>query len=293
MHSMTGFGKSRLETPRYRLKAEIKSVNSRFLDLNYRLPKLFNSVEKTIRDTITSRLHRGKVDLYMEYSLITGEQGAQSIEADMEFIDQYVRALESIRERYHLTDPITLDHILKPTESIQLKDQELDETQFKEDILGLVSGALDGLIEMRQQEGENLKRDLKRSIASIQDSVEVIEQALPEILAHFKADFRERILELTEDIALNEDRLETEIALFIDKKDVNEELVRIESHLSQARDLLEEEGPIGRNLDFLAQELNREINTIGSKSSGLSISAEVITLKTTLEQFREQIQNVE
>lgn len=293
MRSMTGFGKSVLETPKYRLKAEIKSVNSRFLDLNYRLPKLFNPVEETVRETISKALSRGKIDLYLEYNLVTGEEGAQSIEADLDFIKSYVGALETVRETCEIDEKISLAHILKQPQSIRLKEEDLDQEAFKEDIRTILGEALDGLISAREREGEALKAALLDSIYAIEKSVQLIEEALPEILDKFKKDFYERIEELTSDISLNEERLETEIAIFVDKKDIKEEIVRIHAHLKEAKRLMNESEPVGRNLDFIAQELNREINTIGSKASGLVISQEVIRLKTTLEQFREQIQNVE
>lgn len=292
LNSMTGFGRHQIETALYTLKLEIKSVNTRFLDLHFRMPKYFYAFEEQMRKQISSRLKRGKIDVYVDFQLKAQE--SIQISANFDLMDKYHTLYNSIIQRYALKDHLSLRDLVMIDQAINVQENEPDETAFAADLTDVLQHALDQLQFMRRMEGEALAEDLLNHAAELKQRVTLIEGQHKEILSAYKDQMAKRITDLLEDKSLlNEERLEIELAIYAERKDISEELTRIRSHLMQLEELLHVDNEVGRTLDFLAQELGREINTIGSKSSGYPITKEVIDMKSLLDKIREQIQNVE
>lgn len=292
LNSMTGFGRHQEETSLYNLKLEIKSVNSRFLDLHFRMPKYFYAFEEQMRKQISARLKRGKIDIYIDFQLKAQE--SLQISANYDLMDKYHNLYQEIIKRFALKDTLALRDMILIDQAISVQENEPDEKTFARDLKYGLDQALDKLILMRASEGEALARDLCKNADALKQRVAQIESMHQEILRAYKEHMAKRITDLLEDKSLlSEERLEIELAIYAERKDIAEELTRIRSHLIQLDELLQSDMEVGRTLDFLAQELGREINTIGSKSSGYPITKEVIDMKSLLDKIREQIQNVE
>lgn len=292
LNSMTGFGKEQLETELYTMKLEMKSVNSRFLDLHFRMPKYFYAFEDQMRKQITARLKRGKVDVYVDFQLKAQE--SLKITVNYSLMDKYHTLYQEIIQRYGLKESMALRDMILIDQAIQVEETQPDETVFAKDLEQVLGAALDDMLQMRRSEGVVLEQDLRNNAYELKQRVERIEAMHQEILSAYKEQMQKRITDLMEDkTLLSEERLDIELAIYAERKDISEELTRIRSHLIQLDELLQTPGEVGRTLDFLAQELGREINTIGSKSSGYPITKEVIDMKGLLDKIREQIQNVE
>lgn len=292
LKSMTGFGRSQIDRDDYSLKVEMKTVNSRYLDIHFRMPKVFNAYEDAMRKTISEYLTRGKLDVFVEFQLRPG--AGLTIEPNLDVIAKYAEAYRAIAESQGITTGVPLNLLTTIPDGLIVSESELDEERLGQDIEQVLSAALTQLDSMRTTEGENLRQDLLTRSLAIREAVARIEQRHPEILVSYKEQMQRRIEELLlQPNIIDNERLEIELAIYAEKKDIQEELTRIHSHLGQFEELLTQGQEVGRTLDFLSQELNREINTIGSKSSGYEISREVIELKSQLDKIREQIQNVE
>lgn len=291
VYSMTGYGRGMYAGENLRLKIELRSLNNRYLDINFRMPKLLFALEDKMRSAISSSIERGKVDIYVD--LRRGGEQETKLSVKEGLLTQYLEIFEQLYVQGKIAsrpDPSSLAAIPELFELEEISDPAL----FEEPLLETLKEALKNLKDMRQVEGNHLREEIASKSQQLRERMEEIEALAPEILTLYKEAMELRIKDmLSREDLLSEERLEIELAIYAERKDIAEELTRIDSHLRQLDSILSEGGSIGRKLDFLAQELGREINTIGSKSSGYPISHQVIEMKSLLEQIREQVQNLE
>lgn len=292
VNSMTGYGRSEKESALQKVLVEMKAVNHRYCDVVLKIPKKMTMFEERIKSEVKKHVNRGRVEIYMSFEEQKGEDF--TVSPNYAVLDQYVDALGSIQKKYDIDRAYDLNLLTRFQDVFSIEYKEVDE----EAIWGLVEEALkealSSLMDMRRVEGEKLLEDINNRIEIIKGIIGELEKRAPEIVVLHKAKMRERIQELLDDsIELDEVRLAQEVAYFADKTNITEELVRLSSHLDQLANIFNEDKSIGRKLDFLLQEINREINTIGSKSPDVDISNFVIELKSEFEKIREQIQNIE
>lgn len=292
VHSMTGFGRGEAAREQFKFTVEIKTVNHRYLDILIRMPKKLNQFEDRLKGLVKSRISRGRVEIY-----ITSEESVADdfvITPNFTVLDQYQTALEAIRSRYGIGDPITLAMMARYPDALRTESRESDEETIWSALSESAEKALDALMDMRRREGATLKADILERVAVIRNTAKEIDACTPQILAAYRQKMTERIREiLAETVELDENRILHEVAVYADKSNIAEELVRLSCHLDQVSRILDDPAPAGRKLDFLVQEMNREINTIGSKSPDLTIANHVIDVKSEIEKIREQIQNIE
>lgn len=290
--SMTGYGKGEYENELYKFKVEIKSVNHRYIDISVKIPRQISYLEETIKKRIKEQLFRGKVDVYINLEYLGESQ--IDIKIDNELAKSYYYALEGLMKSLNLNDNISLNNILNIPDIVKTKKREIDEESIWQVLNNSLNIALKNISYMREKEGEELKKDILIKLDSITEYVKFIEARSPEVVIEYKKKLNDRINELIDNnTILDKDRLNNEVAFFADKASIDEEIVRLKSHIKQLKIILEEDDSIGRKLDFLIQEFNREINTIGSKSSDVLITGYVVELKSEVEKIREQIQNIE
>lgn len=291
VRSMTGFGQSTCKRGNIECTIELKTVNNRYLDTNVKLPKIISYVEKDIKNKITEKLSRGKVDVFVTFSDL-GDNG-YSVNVNKGLADAYVDALKTLIKDYDLKGDINVESIINIPDIINITKNQLDENVVRSIIEETLDNAIDVLIEMREKEGNNLKNDLLQKLELIESYVKTIEQKSPMVVVEYKNKLQQRLKELLDGGVVDESRLTTEVAIFADKCSIDEEIVRLLSHIEQFKQILEKDEPIGRKLDFLIQEMNRETNTIGSKANNLAITQIVVEVKGELEKVREQVQNIE
>lgn len=290
--SMTSFGRAQSEEGNAHLfSIEMKSVNNRYLDINVRLPKFIFSLEEEIRKTINKRLNRGKVDVFINYKNYSESNAIPTL--NMNLAKSYYNCLKELSNTLGITDDITVSKIAKFPDVITLEVQEENLEEILGELTSLLNLALDSMVDMRVNEGEKLKEDIFLKLKYIEDDVNNIESFSTEIPKQYKARLKERLQELTKGVILDEERLAMEVAILADKAAVDEEITRLYSHLDQMRKTLNLNEPIGRKLDFIVQEMNREANTIGSKSNDMHMTNKVINIKNLIEKIREQVQNIE
>jgi uncharacterized protein (TIGR00255 family) len=291
VYSMTGFGRGTSETEEMGYTIEIKSVNHRYLDLNIKLPKSLISLEGKIRREIQSKINRGKIDLFLTQNVyqIKNEKAI----FNKEVADSFYLCLKSIKERYNIADDISVSLISRFPEVITLEQKDEDLESIWELINKALAEAIDKLNVMRGTEGEKLKDDVKIKLIGIEKMVSAVEEKAPMIPVMYKEKLQNRLSELLSDNQIDESRLYTEVTMFSDRSCIDEEIVRLKSHISQLKSTLDINEPIGRKLDFIIQEMNRETNTIGSKANDLEITKYVLEMKNDIEKIREQIQNIE
>jgi uncharacterized protein (TIGR00255 family) len=290
--SMTSFGRSQSEEGNAHLfSIEMKSVNNRYLDINVRLPKFIFALEEEIRNIIKKRLNRGKVDVFINYKNY-GENNAMPI-LNMALAKKYYNCLKELSDTLEITDDITVSKISEFPEVITLEVEEENLGDILGELRPLLNSALDSMVDMRVNEGEKLKEDILLKLKDIENNVNNVEAFSDEIPKQYKLRLEERLKELTKGIILDEERLAMEVAILADKAAVDEEITRLHSHLDQMRKTLDLNEPIGRKLDFIVQEMNRETNTIGSKSNDMHMTNIVINIKNLIEKIREQVQNIE
>ncbi len=290
--SMTGYGKGEYENELYRFKIEVKSVNHRYIDISVKSPRQISYLEETIKKQAKEYLIRGKIDIYINLEYLNESQIEVKIDSDL--ASSYYKAIEKLKKDLNLKDEIKLDNILNISDIVKTQNRDVDEDSVWEALSNALKIALEAISIMRLEEGKELKKDIILKIENIKTYIEVIEERAPEVVIEYKNKLNDRIKELIENTAiLDKDRLSNEVAIFADKASIDEEIVRLNSHIKQLYLILDESGSIGRKLDFLIQEFNREINTIGSKSSDTIITAHVVELKSEIEKIREQIQNIE
>lgn len=289
--SMTGFGRCEICESDRKFTVEMKSVNHRYLDVNLKMPKKLNFFESAIRGLLKEYAQRGKVDIFVTYEDMTEEN--VSIKYNKDVAAKYLEYLRQISSDFGLEDDIRVSTLSKYPEVFSMEEAEIDEEGIWKTLEKAFRGAAEGFVETRIKEGEHLKEDLIGKLDEMLTHVEFIEERSPQIITEYRRKLTDRVQELLEDIKVDESRLLTEVTVFADKVCVDEEIVRLKSHIASTKQALLEGGSIGRKLDFLAQEMNREANTILSKSNDLEISNRGIELKTQIEKVREQIQNIE
>ena len=289
--SMTGFGRGESAGQTLKFVVEIKSVNHRYLDANIRIPKEYAFLDTSIRSELKKYLGRGKVDVFVSYEII-GEAN-YSLQFNEHLAQEYVNAYARMSERFGLKNDLTAARLGAQPEIFRLSEESMDQ----EEVWGVLRSALDDalamLVETRTTEGINLKADLMQKLEQLRAGVEAIEKRYPEILAAYEARLKEKMAALLEDNQIDESRLAAEVVLFADKLATDEETVRLRSHIDAMEKELDGGADIGRKLDFIAQEMNREANTILSKANDLETSGIAIDLKTGIEKIREQVQNIE
>jgi len=290
--SMTGYGRSEKETELQKVLIEMKAVNHRYCDVVLKIPKKMAMFEDRIKKEVKKHINRGRVEIYMSFEEQKGDDFIVS--PNFAVLDQYANALTSIKEHYDISRDFDLNLLTRFQDAFSIEYKQIDEDAIWTLVESAIKEALASLVEMRSIEGQKLLDDINMRIKLIKGIIIELENRSPEIVVLHKAKMKERITELLGDsIDLDEARLAQEVAYFADKTSITEELVRLDSHLDQLANIFNEKQSIGRKLDFLLQEINREINTIGSKSPDIDISNFVIELKSEFEKIREQIQNIE
>lgn len=289
--SMTGFGRCEVLKESRKFTVELKSVNHRYLDVNIRMPKKLNFFETSIRALLKQYANRGKVDIFITYEDTSENQ--VSLKYNASLASEYMKYFRQMEAEFGLENDIRVSSLSRYPEVITMEEQCEDEEELWNGLKEALEGAFSQFVETRKTEGQNLRRDILDKLDGMEKLVAFIEERSPEIMAQYRARLEEKVGELLHDTQLEESRIAAEVILFADKICTDEEVVRLRSHISHMKDTLEEKEGIGRKLDFIAQEMNREANTILSKANDLEVSNCAIGLKTEIEKVREQIQNIE
>lgn len=289
--SMTGFGRAEEITDNYKLSVEIKSVNHRYLDLNIKMPRRFFPFEADIRNIVKEYVSRGKVDLFINY--LDFKDKAGGVYLNKNIVEKYFDIGLELCKEYKIVDDLKVSHLLQLPDVISIDEPELDEDEIKSRLFTVLKKACKVFLSTREAEGEKLFTDMNSKLKVLADTTENIDKRYPEVLEEYKAKLTLKVNELLSGASIEENRIATEVTLFADKIGIDEEVVRLFSHIKAMNDEMKLDTGIGRKLDFLAQEMNREANTILSKSTDLNIADYAIILKTEIEKIREQIQNIE
>lgn len=287
MKSMTGFGKAERKTPDYDLTVEIKAVNHRFLDVTFKMPKTFSYLEDALKKTVQSRILRGHLDVYVSF---LDKKSGEVLSLNESTCAEYIRINNLLREKYGLTDDMTTTSLMRLPDALIAEQAEAED--MTEAVKDAALEALSALDEMRSAEGEALKVDLMKKAEAISSLLDQVEERAPVVVEEYRAKLKERIETAVKAVQIDESKLIQEVAFFCDKANIDEELTRLRTHMKAFANIIEET-PSGRKLDFLVQEINRECNTIGSKSNDAYLTDKVVKLKTEVEKIREQVQNVE
>jgi len=289
---MTGYGRSEKHNGDFSFVAEIRSVNNRFIDVNARIPKFLNRLENEIKKLVKSKCSRGSFDLTLILERTNGSSATQEIKANLPQAEQYLKAFNEIKNEFGLSGEVEINSLLNIRDIIKTEAPEFDSSQ-EGMILEVVEDSLDELIKMRELEGQNLKSDILNHIEGIVQLSQTIQSRSPIVIKEAHDKLRGKIKAFSDELDLDENRLAQEAAILADRSDFSEEIIRLESHLQQFKSLTETDTPIGRKLEFITQEINREANTIGSKSTDVQVTQSVIEIKSLTEKIREQIQNIE
>ena len=289
---MTGYGRSESQNQKQSCIVEIRSVNNRHMEIKTKLPRYLNQLELPLKKLVKSKCSRGSLDISITLDKNEGSSSDHKIKPDLKLAFQYFEAINQIKGALSLTGEIDINTVLSIKDLIKFEAHELDSSQ-EEMITKTVEEALEALTKMRDEEGRNLQSDISVGLIKITNLADHIQSRQPIILKEYQEKLRDRINTLSEGIPLDEARLAQEIAIMADRCDVTEELSRLRSHLQQFNNLILKKGAIGRKLEFITQEINREANTIASKTIDYKVSQSVIELKSTLEKIREQILNIE
>ena len=289
--SMTGFGRCEITEGNRKFTVEMKSVNHRYLDVNIKMPKKLNFFESAIRTELKNYITRGKVDIFITYEDFNEESG--SLKYNAALAGEYLKYLRQMAEDFGIDDDIRVSTLSRYPEVLTMEDQNVDEEELWKDLQKALKGAAEGFVQTRIVEGQNLCNDLIAKLDGMLEHVDFITERSPKLIKEYREKLEEKVKELLGDAQVDENRLLTEVTIFADKSCVDEELVRLRSHVETTKKTLQSDGSIGRKLDFIAPEMNREANTILSKANDLEISARAIELKNEIEKVREQIQNIE
>lgn len=289
--SMTGFGRCELGEGQRKIVVEIKAVNHRYLEAGIKMPKKLNVFEGRIRDLLKQYAQRGKVDLFLSYEDLTENQ--LELKYNSKLAAEYMRVFAQMSEQFGMENDVTIASLSRYPEVISMEEADVDEEELWCFIKRAITDACRQLVDTRILEGENLKNDLLAKLSHMEELISFIEERSPEILREYRAKLEAKVAELLQNTQIDESRIATEVVIYADKICVDEETVRLRSHIQHARQCLCEDGGVGRKLDFIAQEMNREANTILSKANDIAISDKAIDLKTEIEKVREQIQNIE
>ena len=289
--SMTGFGRCEVLKDSRKFTVELKSVNHRYLDVNIRMPKKLNFFETSIRTLLKSYADRGKVDIFITYEDLS--QSQVSVKYNAALAAEYLKYLNQMAEEFSLDNDVRVSTLSRYPEVFTMEECSEDEDELWNGLKEALEGAFSQFVEMRTKEGERLKEDILLKLDLLSEQIRFIEERSPQIIAEYRTKLEEKMRELLEDTQIDDNRIAAEVILFADKICTDEEVVRLKSHIQHMKETLEESNGIGRKLDFIAQEMNREANTILSKANDLDISHRAISLKTEIEKIREQIQNIE
>ena len=289
--SMTGFGRCEVSENDRKFTVEMKSVNHRYLDVNIKMPKKLNFFESAIRALLKDYIQRGKVDMFITYEDMT--ENNVSIKYNKDIAAEYLKYLKEMAEEFGLDNDIRVSTLSRYPEVLTMEEVTIDEEGIWKALEKAIKGAAEGFVETRIKEGENLRADLISKLDGMLSHVDFIQERSPQIIAEYKQKLEDKVKDLLADVKVDENRLLMEVTIFADKVCVDEEIVRLKSHIETTKATLLAGGSMGRKLDFIAQEMNREANTILSKANDLEISNRAIELKTEIEKVREQIQNIE
>ncbi len=289
--SMTGFGRSESITQERKIVIEMKSVNHRYCDLNIKMPKKFNFFEAAIRNHLKKYIGRGKVDIFITYEDYT--ESNVCVKYNAELAKEYVRYLQQMSEDFALKSDLSAVSLSRFPEVLTLEEQSIDTDELWKELVVCLDEAATQFVESRTKEGETLKQDLIAKLDGMIDMVDYIESVSPSLIESYRKRLEDKVKELLDGTAIDESRIATEVTIYAHKICVDEETVRLRSHIENTKAILLEGGNVGRKLDFIAQEMNREANTILSKADSLDVSNKAIDLKTEIEKVREQIQNIE
>ena len=289
--SMTGFGRCEVLKDSRKFTVELKSVNHRYLDVNIRMPKKLNFFETSIRTLLKSYADRGKVDIFITYEDLS--QSQVSVKYNAALAAEYLKYLNQMAEEFSLDNDVRVSTLSRYPEVFTMEECREDEDELWNGLKEALEGAFSQFVEMRTKEGERLKEDILLKLDLLSEQIRFIEERSPQIIAEYRTKLEEKMRELLEDTQIDDNRIAAEVILFADKICTDEEVVRLKSHIQHMKETLEESNGIGRKLDFIAQEMNREANTILSKANDLDISNRAISLKTEIEKIREQIQKIE
>jgi len=291
VRSMTGYGIGQRVVSLGKVTAEARSNNHRYLDISLKLPKKLSPFETRIKEMVKAHFSRGRFDISIEMD--SGGRDQYKLEPNIEAAQMYVHALETLKSKLNLSGEVTLDMVLRAKDVITVKEVEGDIDPLWEEISGVVLSCLEALEAMRESEGRNLALDLEGRLKRIARHMEEVKRRSPSILEGYRKRLLERLSEMTEGLEIDRWRLHQEVAYLAERSDITEEVVRVESHLRQFGQMLELDEPLGRKMDFLLQEIHREVNTISAKANDVVISQKVVEIKAELERIREQIQNIE
>ena len=291
MNSMTGYGRGEAARGGAKFTVEISTVNRKQAELSLYLPRELDALESRARDEINAKVSRGRIAARVQWTAKSGERA--QVEIDRNLANQYAEEYRKLAADLKLGGEVSLDAILRAPGVLQTSEEELDVESLWTPLRTAVRAALKELLAMRGCEGANLKKDLQKRIDALQKSVKAVKRQAPKTVRRHREALLDRLNQSGLDLKLDDERVLKEVALFADRIDITEELTRLESHFGQFADYAKAKGPVGRTLDFLSQEMNREVNTIGSKANDPVISRLVVTMKSELEKFREQVQNVE
>lgn len=289
--SMTGFGRSEIVKGNRKISVEIKSVNHRYLEAGIKMPKKLNVFESRMRDLLKKYATRGKIDIFINYE--DDSESQVNLKFNQNIADEYMAIFNNISEKYNLKNDMTVGGLARFPEVITMDEVQEDEEELWHFIEEAMKAALEQFVNTRILEGENLKKDLLGKLDHMEELVAFVEKRSPEIMKEYRSKLESKVKELLGDTTIDESRIATEVIIYADKICVDEETVRLRSHIEHARKCLNEDGGIGRKMDFIAQEMNREANTTLSKANDIEISNAAIDLKTEIEKVREQIQNIE
>ena len=289
--SMTGFGRCEISEGDRKMTVEMKSVNHRYLDVAIKMPKKLNFFESAIRSLLKTYIQRGKVDVFITYEDLSAAN--TTLRYNQALAAEYLKYLNQMAEEFHLEQDVKVSALSRYPEVLVMEEVQEDEEELWKLLEKAVKGACEQFVETRIREGENLKRDLLIKLDELLEHVAYVEERSPQIVAEYREKLTEKVKELLADTQMEESRIAAEVTIYADKICVDEEIVRLKSHIKHTKETLEKEDSVGRKLDFIAQEMNREANTILSKANDLEVSNHAIELKTGIEKVREQIQNIE
>lgn len=293
-YSMTGFGRGESYRDERRITVEMRSVNNRYCDIQVRQPRLLAALENRVRESVSARLARGKIDIFINYE--DNRADAVQVRADTGLAKAYAKAFREISEVSAVPDGLTAAVIGRFNDVLRVEAAQIDEEEIWSLLSDALELALDKMCEMRRTEGDKLVRDIELKLKELTELRDRVAERAPTVPADYKQRLQQRMQEILDDKGrefYDEQRLAAEVAIYADRCSVDEELVRLDSHFVQLREMLQEKVPVGKKLDFLVQEINREVNTIGSKANDLELTRLVVTMKSELEKIREQIQNIE
>ncbi|MGA9226675.1 MAG: YicC/YloC family endoribonuclease [Mesobacillus sp.] len=288
--SMTGFGRSKADSERFSVNVEVKTVNHRFCEFHIRMPRQLLKTEEKIKKKLGEHIKRGRVEVFVT---LEGEGiVSRSVHIDWQALDELVHHISEIKNRYGITGEIELRDLVNRDEIIHIEEKETENEELEQLVLAAIQDAGTQLVQMRLLEGKVLESDVSQNIQQLKGNLSKVKQFAPDVVEQYRDRLNKKMADFLDGQA-DESRILTEVAFFADKADISEEITRLESHVIQFTEIMKANEPLGRKLDFLLQEMNREVNTIGSKANDSRIAREVVEMKSLLEKVKEQVQNIE